>query len=181
VLQKYIPGQIGRFDDSFNINCVGDTFQFLGVPTILFEAGHYPNDYEREETRKYVFYSLISAFKIISENDIVSNRIEDYLNISQNNPVFCDFLYKNIKINYDGKEKIINFAAQYKEELIDGQICFNAYINQIEDLENRFGHLEYDAQGALYTDDYDNIPKLDQKADFYLNNTIKFVNGLIKK
>ena len=181
VLQKYIPGQIGRFDDSFNINCVGDTFQFLGVPTILFEAGHYPNDYEREETRKYVFYSLISAFKIISENDIVINRIEDYLNISQNNPVFCDFLYKNVKINYDGNEKIINFAAQYKEELIDGQIWFNAYINQIDDLENRFGHLEYDAQGALYTDDYDNIPKLDQKANFYLNNTTEFVNGLIKK
>jgi len=181
VLQKYIPGQIGRFDDSFNINCVGDTFQFLGVPTILFEAGHYPNDYEREETRKYVFYSLISAFKIISENDIVINRIEDYLNISQNNPVFCDFLYKNVKINYDGNEKIINFAAQYKEELIDGQIWFNAYINQIDDLENRFGHLEYDAQGALYTDDYDNIPKLDLKANFYLNNTIEFVNGLIKK
>ena len=181
VLQDYIPGQVGRFDDSFNINCIGDTFQFLGVPTILFEAGHFPNDYEREVTRKYVFYSLISAFKSISENDIVSNRIEDYLNISQNNPVFCDFLYKNIKINYDGKEKIINFAAQYKEELIDGQICFNAYINQIEDLENRFGHLEYDAQGALYTDDYDNIPKLDQKANFYLNNTTEFVNGLIKK
>ncbi|BDB55343.1 peptidase M14 [Flavobacterium ammoniigenes] len=181
VLQKYIPGQVGRFDDSFNINCIGDTFQYLGVPTILFEAGHYPNDYEREQTRKYVFISLVSAFSTISENDIVINRIEDYLNISQNNPVFCDFLYKNVKINYDGNEKIINFAAQYKEELIDGQIWFNAYINQIDDLENRFGHLEYDAQGALYTDDYDNIPELDLKANFYLNNTIEFVNGLIKK
>jgi hypothetical protein len=181
VLQKYIPGQVGRFDDSFNINCIGDTFQYLGVPTILFEAGHYPNDYEREQTRKYVFISLVSAFSTISENDIVINRIEDYLNISQNNPVFCDFLYKNVRINYDGNEKIINFAAQYKEELIDGQIWFNAYINQIDDLENRFGHLEYDAQGALYTDDYDNIPKLDLKANFYLNNTIEFVNGLIKK
>ena len=65
--------------------------------------------------------------------------------------------------------------------MIDGKICFNAYINQIEDLENRFGHLEYDAQGAVYTDDYDNIPKLDQKANFYLNKNIEFVNGLIKK
>ena len=179
-LQQLIPGQVGRFDDSFNINCIGDTFQYLGVPTILFEAGHFPNDYDREQTRKYVFVSLVTAFKIINENDIVTNRIQEYLNISQNNPVFCDFLYKNVKINYDGKEKIINFASQYKEELIDNQICFNAYINQTEDLENRFGHIEYDAQGALYTDDYDSIPKLDQKANFYLNN-IKFENGLIKK
>ena len=179
LLQDYIPGQIGRFDDSFNINCVGDTFQYLGVPTILFEAGHYPNDYEREETRKFVFYSLISAFMNISENDIVSNRLAEYLNISQNNPVFCDFLYKNVKINYDGKEKIINFAAQYKEELIGDQICFNAYINQIDDLENCFGHQEYDAQGALYSDDFDSIPKLEAKANFYLNKNIEFSNGLI--
>jgi len=54
-LQKHIKGQVGRFDDSFNRNCVGDTFQSLNVPTILFEAGHYPNDYQREETRKYIY------------------------------------------------------------------------------------------------------------------------------
>jgi hypothetical protein len=181
VLQVFIPGQVGRFDDSFNINCIGDMFQSLGVPTILFEAGHFQNDYEREETRKYVFVSLVSAFMTINENDIVSNRIDEYLNISQNNPVFCDFLYKNIKVYYDGKEKIINFAGQYKEELIGNTICFNAYINQIGDLENRFGHIEYDAHGAIYSDDFDNIPKLDQKANFYLDKSIEFANGLIKK
>ncbi|MEO8532914.1 MAG: M14 metallopeptidase family protein, partial [Flavobacterium sp.] len=104
ILQTYIPGQVGRFDDSFNINCIGDTFQFLGVPTILFEAGHYTNDYNREITRKFIFFSLISAFKLLSENDLVDNRFYDYLNISQNKVVFYDFMYKNIKINYDGIE-----------------------------------------------------------------------------
>ena len=180
VLQQYIPGQVGRFDDSFNINCIGDTFQYLGVPTVLFEAGHFPNDYQREETRKYVFMALVSSFTILSENDIVSNGINKYLNISQNKVVFYDLMYKNIRINYDGIEKITNFAAQYKEELVDGQICFNAYISQIGDLENHFGHVEYDAEEALYKDDYDNFPKLNQKANFYLNNNMKFVNGLVK-
>ena len=180
VLQEYLPGQIGRFDDSFNINCIGDTFQYLGVPTLLFEAGHFANDYEREETRKYVFMALISSFKILSENVIVSNGIDKYLNIPQNKVVFYDLMYKNIKINYDGIEIITNFAAQYKEELIENQICFNAYVSQIGDLENCFGHFEYDAEGALYKDDFDSIPKLNQKADFYLDNNIKFVNGMIK-
>jgi hypothetical protein len=180
VLQQYIPGQVGRFDDSFNINCIGDTFQYLGVPTVLFEAGHFPNDYQREETRKYVFMALVSSFTILSENDIVSNGINKYLNISQNKVVFYDLMYKNIRINYDGIEKITNFAAQYKEELVDGQICFNAYISQIGDLENHFGHVEYDAKEALYQDDLDNFPKLNQKANFYLNNNMKFVNGLVK-
>ena len=180
VLQEYLPNQIGRFDDSFNINCIGDKFQYLGVPTLLFEAGHFPNDYEREKTRKYVFMALISSFNILSENVIVSNGINKYLNIPQNKVVFYDLMYKNIKINYDGIEIITNFAAQYKEELIENQICFNAYVSQIGDLENYFGHFEYDAEGAVYKDDFESIPKLDQKADFYLDNNIKFVNGMIK-
>jgi hypothetical protein len=180
VLQEYIPGQVGRFDDSFNINCIGDTFQFLGVPTILFEAGHFPDDYQREITRKFIFFSLISSFKLLSENDLVDNRINDYLNISQNKVVFYDFMYKNIKINYDGIEIITNFVAQYKEELIENKIQFNAYIVEVGDLENYFGHYEYDAKGADYSDDFSNIPKLNQKANFYLNKNVKFVNGLIK-
>lgn len=180
VLQKYIPNQVGRFDDSFNINCIGDTFQNLGVPTVLFEAGHFQDDYEREETRKYVFVALVSGFELLGENDIVDNGIGKYLNISQNKVVFYDLMYKNVKINYDGNEIITNFAAQYKEELVDGKICFNAYIIQIGDLENHFGHLVYDAKEELYKDDFDNLPKVNQKANFYLGNTKKFVNGLIK-
>ncbi|KLT69140.1 MULTISPECIES: M14 metallopeptidase family protein [Flavobacterium] len=180
VLQEYIPGQIGRFDDSFNINCIGDTFQFLGVPTILFEAGHYRNDYSREITRKFLFFSLFSSFKILSENDLVHNRFYDYLNISQNKVVFYDFMYKNVKINYDGIEIITNFVAQYREELIGNKIEFNAYIVEVGELENYFGHFEYDAEGASYSDDFNNFPNLNQKADFYLNKNIKFVNGLIK-
>ncbi|MBS7230585.1 peptidase M14 [Flavobacterium psychroterrae] len=180
VLQQYIPGQVGRFDDSFNINCIGDTFQFMGVPTILFEAGHFANDYNRELTRKFIFFSLISSFAIISENDLVDNRISDYLNISQNKVVFYDFMYKNIKINYDGIEIITNFVAQYKEELIENKIHFNAYIVEVGELENYFGHYEYDGKEAVYSDDYNGFPKLNQKANFYLNKNVKFVNGLIK-
>nr|WP_315158517.1 M14 family metallopeptidase [uncultured Flavobacterium sp.] len=180
VLQNYIPGQVGRFDDSFNINCIGDTFQFLGVPTILFEAGHYPDDYEREKTRKFVFMSLLTSFIILNENDIVDNRNDKYLNIPQNNVSFFDFMYKNVKINYDGNEIITNFVAQYKEELIDNKINFNAYIVDVGDLKGYYGHYEYNAKGALYKDGQNNKPKENQKADFNFDEKVFFLNGKIK-
>ncbi|WP_348800442.1 M14 family metallopeptidase [Flavobacterium adhaerens] len=180
-LQKYIPGQVGRFDDSFNINCIGDTFQYLGTPTILFEAGHYPDDYEREITRKFVFMSLVSSFVILSENDIVCNRNDKYLNIPQNNVVFFDFMYKNVKINYDGNEIITNFVAQYKEELIDGKLKFNAYIAKVGDLDGCFGHFEYDAKESLFQDNLNNVPFEGQLADFNFDKNVFFVNGKIKK
>lgn len=179
-LQNHIPNQVGRFDDGFNINCIGDRFTSLNVPTILFEAGHYQEDYYREYTRKMIFIALISGLKHIYENDVVDNEIAKYLSISQNNIVFYDFLYKNIKINYDGKEIITNFAAQYKEELIDGKIQLNAYIAEIGELKGKFGHIMYNAHKMLYSDNEENIPKLNQKVNFYLGNSIKFVNGLKK-
>jgi hypothetical protein len=176
-LQNYIPNQVGRFDDSFNLNCVGDTFQYLNVPTILFEAGHFSKDYEREITRKYIFIALISGIEFLYENDIVINKIDYYLKIPQNNVVFYDFVYKNVKINCDGNEKIINFAAQFEELLNKDKIAFEAKIAQIDDLENFYGHIEVDAQNETYSDENNNFPNIEQKANFYLGNNIKIVNG----
>jgi hypothetical protein len=179
-LQKHIPNQVGRFYDGFNINCIGDMFTHLNVPTILFEAGHFQDDYNREITRKMIFIALISGLNDIYENDIVDNKNAFYLQIPQNKIVFYDFLYKNVKINYDDKEIITNFAAQYKEELIEGKIQFNAYIAEIGDLEGKFGHIQYDALEKAYSDENDNIPKINQKATFCLEKSINFVNGLKK-
>lgn len=179
VLQQFIPNQVGRFDDSFNLNCIGDTFQHLNVPTILFEAGHFQNDYDREITRKYIFIALVSGLCYYYENDIVHNKIDNYMKIPQNKVVFYDFVYKNVKINYDGIEKNSNFAAQFKEVLKNDTITFEAAIAQVDNLENYFGHVEVDAKEAIYRDDKNNIPEIDAKATFSLGDSI-IVNGAIQ-
>ena len=82
-LQEYLPGQVGRYDDSFNNACVGDTFQNAGVPTILIEAGQYSQDYHREKTREFIFYSLLALFNIIGDYKSSINYI-DYFDIPEN-------------------------------------------------------------------------------------------------
>jgi len=177
-LQDYIPGQVGRFDDSFNINCVGDMFQSLGVPTVLFEAGHYQDDYIREITRKYIFIALLSGFNAIYENVIAVNKNHEYFAIPQNRITFYDFVYRNVKINYENKEKITNFASHYKEVLFENSVIFEACINKIGDLEEFQGHREYDCNGALFTsDDHNHLPIIDKRADFIIGFDRKFVNG----
>lgn len=179
-LQKHIPNQVGRFDDSFNLNCIGDRFQSLGVPTILFEAGHYQNDYQREETRKYLFVSYLVALKNIYSNVVVADSLNSYLNIPQNKSVFYDFLYKNIKINKDSLDIISNFAAHYREILQEDQVIFEAYITEIGNDISKYGHIEFDGEGGIYSDNLDNIPEINKKADFFINNNIIFVNGMRK-
>ena len=177
LLQQLIPEQVGRFDDNYNRNCVGDTFQTLGTPTILFEAGHYQDDYQREITREIVFVSLIAACESIIDKTYLDNRIVDYMNIPQNKTLFYDIVYKNVKINYDTNEILSIFAAQYKEVLKEGSIVLIPYISDVNVSENIRGHLEYDGGFELYSDNFGNYPVEDRLANFRIGKK-RYLNGL---
>ncbi|MDX1270911.1 M14 family metallopeptidase [Bizionia paragorgiae] len=135
-LQSELDGQIGVYDDSFNINCVGDTFQSLNVPTILFEAGHYHNDYEREEVRRFVFQSYLLALNAIITPEDTNKAVESYLKIPQNEKRFFDVLIKNVLIEDDIKD----IAIQFEEQLVDGAVTFVPKIVKIEKTITEYGH-----------------------------------------
>ncbi|MFA7445977.1 MAG: M14 metallopeptidase family protein [Flavobacteriaceae bacterium] len=176
VLQKLIPGHISRFDDGFNINCIGDSVQNMGIPTVLIEAGHFPQDYQREQTRKYIFIALIAGLFGLHKECETDFELSQYYNISGNKKSFYDFIYKKVLLNYDNKEIITNFAVQFQEFLVENDILFEAYISEIGGLEGISGHFEYEAQGKEYTDSEGKKPVIGKKADFYLGNTA-FKNG----
>ncbi len=175
-LQGHLPGMVGRFDDSFNRQCAGDTFTVLGASTILFEAGHFPGDYEREISRKFMFYALFMGIKYISENDVAGSHIAEYLSIPQNKICFYDIVYKNVKINYDSTELITNFAVQFREILSEGKIDFVAEIASVGE-NDIFGHREYDARGDLFAGASAATPQVGAAADFSIGRA-KFRNGL---
>lgn len=145
VLQQYIPRQVGRYDDSFNEACVGDTFQKAGVPTILFEAGHFNQDYQREKTREFIFYSLLSLFDIIGKK-LKSIKYETYFDIPENLKNYNDFILRNVKLK--DKKQLVSVAIQYEEVLKNDQIIFSPVIDDIGKLKNKFGHKEIDAKGV---------------------------------
>ncbi len=145
-LQQYIPNQVGRYDDSFNRKCVGDCFSELGVPTILFEAGHYSQDYQREKTRELIFYSFLSLFGIVESEKILSINYEDIPNNKSN---FCDVIIENY--NLDDAEEV-SVAVQYLEVLKDSKIIFVPKILGLGVLNNMFAHkIHYSNQEKIIT------------------------------
>ncbi|MAY22160.1 MAG: peptidase M14 [Flavobacteriaceae bacterium] len=140
-LQGHLPGQIGRYDDSFNDNCVGDSFQKAGVPTILFEAGHCPGDYQREQTRKFLFYAFLSLFGM--ETVGVNVQVEDYFKIPENEKNFRDVILRKVVIGGE----LMDIAIQYKEVLQDGVVVWEPYIDEFGDLQALFGHRELEFGG----------------------------------
>lgn len=143
-LQELIPGQVGRYDDTFNINCVGDTFQSLGTPTILFEAGHYPNDYQREKSRELVWYALVEVLSQISGSRLPDLRVSDYLEIPENSKLFYDILLRNADNFKEGLEEGSSAGVLYKEVLSEGAVQFEPYLADLGLLDGKYGHLEVD-------------------------------------
>jgi len=144
-LNDLIPGHIGRYDDSFNKNCVGDTFQMAGVPTILFEAGHYKKDYNREKTREFIFYAFLELFEITRFSEKSVNHM-DYFKIPENRTNFKDVILRNVRIG--SSHHPIDVCIQYSEVLKNGSVCHEAVIDDGGECKMVFGHSELDIKGA---------------------------------
>lgn len=153
VLQNYIPGQVGRYDDSYNPECVGDTFQQLEVPTILFEAGHFMQDYQREKTREFIFYSLLSLFDITAPKNN-KKSYKEYLTIPENLKNYNDLILRNVSVKEVSQP--VSIAIQYVETLKKNKIEFIPTIMDIGNLKNRYAYSEKDMNGVDFLTDAPN-------------------------
>jgi len=143
-LKKHIPNQIGRYDDSFNANCVGDYFQSKNVVTILFEAGHFPGDYQRERTRNGIFISIIALLERLCDKKNSNNDFSDYFLIPENTSNRRDIHIKNAIV--DTTEHPLSVFVQYQEKLVNKKIHFIPIISAIREDHSLMGHREIDAK-----------------------------------
>ncbi|GAB5399348.1 MAG: M14 family metallopeptidase [Aureisphaera sp.] len=175
MLNRQLPRQIGRYDDTFNDNCVGDTFQSKGIPTILFEAGHFPNDYSRDVTRKYIFYAYLKLFGLYPDDGIELKPLS-YRSIPENEKLYRDILLRNVRM--DGSDEIQDVAIQYEEQLTEKGILLVPKIDEIGNLSNYLGHKEIDGEGAeILMNIHENVfenEKVSMIVDKYATNRVFF-------
>ncbi len=150
VLQQIIPRHIACYDDTFNANCVGDTFQMLQTPTLLFEAGHYPNDYEREQTRMHVFQALLAAAACLATNELELHSSEDYALIPENQKLFFDIIIKNANLLH--KKYTKDLGILFVERLVNKNITFDIHIAKNGDVSNYFAHQTYNCHNIKDVD-----------------------------
>lgn len=179
LLQEYIPNQVGRYDDDYNINCVGDTFQNENVPTILFEAGHHKTDYSREVVRKYIFISLIVALETIINDKYYEKNYLEYFNIPENKKLFYDIIIRNAIIEGSQNNTIIDIAIQYDEVLVNDKVSFHAKIKDFGDLSKFYAHKAINANQQLVKMSNNIALKIGNEIDFVLINNVLFPLNLI--
>ncbi|MBT8235050.1 MAG: peptidase M14, partial [Bacteroidia bacterium] len=131
---------ISRYDDAYNTQCVGDTFTSMGTPTLLFEAGHYPGDYNRHITRKYIYESLYIVLDLIAHSLWDNIDHQRYFEIPENKTSFADIVLKNGHSQRQNSALPLNF----EEQLVNGEILFIPKPISEEYATSYLGHKTFD-------------------------------------
>lgn len=152
VLQEYIPGGVGRYNDDFEPRAFGDNIQKWGTSTILIESGGYKNDYEKQFIRKLNFVSIAMALKSIADQSykLINRRL--YSEIPNNDRKLFDLKIKGLTYELEGNEYMLDLGIHRFENNKKGatDYYFTGSISDQGDLSTYYGYQEVDMSGYTY-------------------------------
>ena len=172
VLQPFIPGQIGRYDDEFEPRAFGDNIQKWGTTLILIESGGYANDPEKQYIRKLNFVAILSALDAIATGSYEHENTADYSAIPENGRALFDVLIRNVQTTQNGNPVTLDLGINHYEVNTNGATDFyyRSQVDDLGDLSTFHGLQEIDAVGltltpaSLHTDTLNTMADL-QKLD----------------
>lgn len=145
-LNQFIPGQIGRYDDSYNPRAFGDTFSSLGTPVILVETGGH---HGRDEmfVVKLNFIAYLTALQSLADGSEKQADPKIYETLPQNSSgrIFNIIFRRANIINYHETKEPFIADVGVNAERRRAQFLTPTYIREVGDLTIYAGLEEYDA------------------------------------
>ena len=152
IIQKYSPGQVGRYSDEFEPRAFGDNIQKWGTSTILVESGGFKDDPEKQFIRKLNYVSLLGAIHSISTNNYKNTSIKKYTEIPKNDRKLFDLKLTNVAFQYLGKKYIVDLGINTTK--IDNKERSGSYsigyLREIGDLSTYYGYKNIDAENMIF-------------------------------
>lgn len=150
VLQQYIPGQVGKYDDSFEPRAFGDNIQKWGTSTILIESGGLKGDPEKQEIRKLNFVAIMTAFESIANGHYQKQTQAAYEAIPFNESNwFLDLILREVEVQVNGQWFTVDIG--YRRSEIDYSnkryFYYRSYIHDLGDLSIFYGYEDLNAKG----------------------------------
>ena len=149
IIQKYAPGQVGRYNDDFEPRAFGDNIQKWGTSTILIESGGYPQDIEKQEIRKLNYVSILSAIYTIAKGNYLDIPLADYEKIPENDRKLFDLKITNATYEINGKPYILDVGMNRLEVPVENSTDFwySSRVIDQGDLSTYYGYETFDATG----------------------------------
>ena len=154
-LEPFASGQIGRYDDEFEVRAFGDNITLWGTPVVLIETGGYPANEPDAPLVRMNFIAILSALDALATGSVDKADPRKYDSLPMNESKLLYVLVRNATVVAGTGVRPfmadIGIQANRRVRTLDGkrQIALQASINDLGDLRTSGALRTIDAQGLI--------------------------------
>jgi len=97
-LEPFASGQIGRYDDEFEVRAFGDNITLWGTPVVLIETGAWPSEQPDPPLVRLNFIAIVSALDALSTGTVERADARRYEMLPVNESRLFSVLIKNATV-----------------------------------------------------------------------------------
>jgi hypothetical protein len=97
-LEPFASGQIGRYDDEFEVRAFGDNITLWGTPVVLIETGPWPSEEPDPPLIRLNFIALVSALDALATGNVSRANPKRYEELPMNESGLLYILIRNATV-----------------------------------------------------------------------------------
>jgi hypothetical protein len=158
-LEPFASGQIGRYDDSFEVRAFGDNITLWGTPVVLIETGPWPTENPDPPLVRLNFIALVSALDALATERVKRADPKKYEELPMNDTRMFYIAIRNATvINGAGIKPFtadIGITANRRVRTANGkrEVVVTTGIDDLGDLRTSGALREIDASGLMAVPD----------------------------
>ena len=160
-LEPFASGQIGRYDEEFEVRAFGDNLTLWGTPVVLIETGPYPSAEPDPALVRMNFIGILSALDALATGSVDRADVSRYESLPKNESKMLTVLVRNATIvNGAGVPPFtgdVGINVNRRVRVVDGKrtLVQNATIDDLGDLRTSGALRTIDATGLVVAPLYD--------------------------
>ncbi len=158
-LEPFASGQIGRYDDEFEVRAFGDNLTLWGTPVVLIETGPWPSETPDPHLVRLNFVAIVSALDALATGRVTRANAKRYESLPVNESQMFYIAIRNATlINGAGAPPFtadIGIVANRRVRTVDGrrEIVIATSVDDLGDLRTSGALREIDASGVFAVPD----------------------------
>jgi hypothetical protein len=170
-MEPFASGQIGRYDDAFEVRAFGDNMTLWGTPVVLIETGPFPSSDPDPPLVRLNFIGIVSALDALATGNVDKADAKRYETLPKNESKEFYVLVNHATVlagtGVPAFTADIGITVSRRVATIDGrrQIEMQSKIGDLGDLRTSGALRTIDASGLVAAPLWDASLKEDQEVD----------------
>lgn len=153
VMDRFIPGHVAKYDDTFEPRAFGDNIQKAGTSTILVESGGWPHDPEKQFLRKLNFVGFLESLYAIATEQYLKADVSAYEALPFNAKNAYDLILHNVTYkagnNVESLQGDLGVNFERRAESKNGNASWIGTVTDFGDLSTFGAFEERDGTGLV--------------------------------